>query len=167
MTESDFIGIRGWSATVLSINPKHDDNDKISYIVGKMKLLPKIKNRDVMLGGKNLSLDVFFHCYTAEVVDKFYKAVAAQDMLIVSGDLSSRHWQTDKREPNTNLWLDEFCKDDSNQTVSPLSGKINIASEKEFFKAANNRYSQECGFCEKENFKMAEDSRMYCPVCDD
>lgn len=164
---NDYIGIRGWCATVLSIKPTRKEGS-VAYVVGKMTLLPHVKNRDIILGGKNLSLDVYFHCYREEVALKFYDNIKVDDTLIVSGDLNSRNWLEDNSQPTTNLWLDEFVVDASKHTVSPLAGKISVANELEYLLAANHRYDTACVFCGGDTTELADHvtERMYCNTCD-
>lgn len=167
-TADDYVGIRGWCATVKTITPVRTEG-KISYVAGLMKLLPQLKERRVILGGKNLGLDVFFHCYQEEVAHKFFKGVKKNDKLIVSGDLSVRNWLEDKNEPDTNFWLDEFLVDASKHTVAPLAGKISVADELEYLIAANHRYGETCVFCGNDNIEIADNDtdRMYCNICDE
>lgn len=160
---ADYVGIRGWCATVISITPRRKDG-RVDYVVGEMRLLPQLKNRDVHLGGKDLSLDVFFHCYTENVAIKFFSEVRKNDTLIVSGDLSVRSYS--KNEPSTNFWLDEFVVDESKHTIAPLSGRINVASEREYLTAANYRYNEECVFCGAGTSEILDEGRMFCMTCD-
>jgi hypothetical protein len=165
---SDYVGIRGWCATVESITPQRKEG-KIGYVVGHMTLLPRHKDRRVILDGKDLGLDVFFHCYTEEVAVKFFEVVKNGDTLIVSGDLNSRDWLENEDEPDTNFWLDEFLVDGSKHTVAPLSGKIDVADEEEYLIAANYRYAGTCVFCGEDNNEIADhlSDRMYCGTCDE
>jgi hypothetical protein len=164
---SDYVGIKGWFATVKSMVPMMKEG-KVSYVAGEMALLPYQKeNRDFQMGGKNLCLDVFFHCYTEDVALKFSEEVKEGDMLIITGDLSEREWRTDDCNLKTNCWLDEFVIDPNKHTVSPLAAEAMLSEEGEFCESANYRFDETCCRCGAETVKLASDNRRYCPTCDD
>ena len=163
---SDYVGIKGWFATVVSIVPMRKEG-QISYIAGEMKLLPHERgNRDFQMGGKDLCLDVFFHCYTEDVAQKFFSEINEGDQLIITGDLSQRDWRGDACNLKTNCWLDEFVIDENNHTVSPTAANVLMADDSEYNTVANLRYDDDCVTCGESTLKMPGDSRRFCMECD-
>ena len=163
---SDYVGIKGWFATVVSIFPLLNDG-QVDYVAGEMMLLPHENgNRDFQMGGKDLSLDVFFHCYTKDVAQKFFKEISEGDNLIITGDLSQRSWRGDACNLKTNCWLDDFLIDVNDHRVSPVAAKALIGSIPEFNTAANLRYDDTCFNCGEPTSKMVGDSRRFCMKCD-
>ncbi len=163
---SNFVGIKGWFATVVSIVPMKK-NGVISYIAGEMQLLPHEKgSREFQMGGKDLCLDVFFHCYTVDVAQKFFREISEGDNLIITGDLSERDWRGDDCKLKTNCWLDEFVIDENDHTVSPTAANFLTNNHFEYNSTANLRYSVDCVGCGEPTLKMPGDSRRFCMECD-
>lgn len=163
---NDYIGIRGWLATVKSITTENRDGKL--WILGKMALLPYLEDRRMSLGGEDLGLDVLFHCYNEDTALLFKKTISERDHLIVSGDLSARNWLTTHGEPDTNFWLDEFTVDRNNQKVSPLVGVSISSNEDELLDSADRRYAGTCVFCGGNTSDLFDiyTSRTYCGTCD-
>lgn len=124
------------------------------------------KNREFQMGGKDLCLDVFFHCYTEDVAKKFFAEISEGDNLIITGDLSERDWRGGVCKLKTNCWLDEFVIDENNHTVSPTAALVLTDSDYEYNTAANLRYSPDCFHCGEPTLKMVGDSRRFCMECD-
>ena len=163
---SDYVGIKGWFATVVSIVPMRNEG-QISYVAGEMRLLPHEKgNRDFQMDGKDLCLDVFFHCYTVDVAQKFFGEINEGDNLIITGDLSQRDWRGNDCNLKTNCWLDEFVIDKNNHTISPVSANILMSNTSEYNTVANLRFANNCVNCGELTLKMTGDSRRFCMECD-
>lgn len=162
---SDFVGIRGWTAKVVSVIPTYKEN-KISAVVGQLNFFPHRKDRSVRLDGKDFSLDVLFQCFREEIIDTFFKTVKAGEMLIVTGDLSERTYSDYKPEITTNCWVDEFVIDKSRGQCSPIVGRLQSSNLNEFLATAQKRYDILCPHCEKEMFFVPYETTKYCVDCD-
>lgn len=162
---SDYFGIRGWTAKVVTLVPTYKEN-KLSAVVGELKFFPHRKDRSVRLDGIDFSLDVLFQCFREEVIDSFFKTVKVGEVLVITGDLSERSYSEYKPEITTNCWVDEFVIDKSRGQCSPIVGRLQSSDLSEFLATAKKRYGALCPHCEKEMVFVPYEMTKYCVDCD-
>ena len=162
---SDFIAIRGWSAKVTSVMPIHEDG-KLTAVYGQLSFFPKREEREILLRGKELSLDVLYQCHRKEVFDSIMSTVKPGKTIIVTGDLSKRSWSDYKPEITTNCWIDEFCVDYSDGEHSPAIGRVNTSNVQEYLSVSRIRYGDTCPHCKEFMLSIPHEVSMYCVSCD-